>query len=157
MTVNFDNILNKRMEDIESPQPMPAGTYRGIISAPPSQDEFERTNEDGSKTKVGVLVLSVAIQEATAGVDEELLAKAGGTRRRDGKPKEVQMRYYLEEDNLHRIKKLLKSCGINVPSLGAGLVELPGREVLVDLQVQQGKNDPDEFYQRVQRVVGTAA
>ena len=155
--VDFSDILNKRVEDIESPKPLPPGTYRGMITAPPAMDEFERKEENGSTTKIPVAVLSIAIQEPTDGVDEDLLAQAGGVRARNGKPKEVQMRYYLEEESLHRVKKLLRSCGIEAASLGEGFQELAGREVLVDLQVQPGRNDPDETYQRVVKVVGTAS
>lgn len=154
--VDFSSILNKRVEDIESPKPLPPGTYRGIIASVPTEGRpFNRKNEDGSTTEVPTLEVPIAIQEPTAGVDEDLLAKAG-LRRRDGKPREVSMRYFVEEESLYKLKTLIKSCGVEAETLGEGLKSLAGAEVLVDLAVQIDQKDPEQQYQRVQRVVGTA-
>jgi hypothetical protein len=151
--VNFDSILDKKVEDIEAPPALPSGTYRGVISGPPSEEKpFEDPNTGET---VPVYSISFAYLEPMGGVDIDLLNKAGGLHRKDGKPKEGRMKYYAREDELHKIKKLLKSCGVNAPTLRAGFLELAGKEVLADVAAVQSQNDPDEWFNRVNRLVGT--
>lgn len=150
--VNFDSILDKKVEDIESPRPLPNGTYRAVISGPPQEDKYE--DRENSEI-VPVFIVPIAYVEASAGVDYDLLNKAGGLKRRDGKPKEGKMKYYGRDDDLHKIKKLLKSCGISAPTLRDGFKELPGKEVLADVVAIQSKDDNDDWFNRVTKMVGT--
>lgn len=156
--VNFDDILDKSVDDIESPQPVPAGTYLARIAGPPTGDTFKGKDEKtGEEVLIPVYDIPIALLEPTDGVDLELLEKAGGLQRRDGKPKELKARYYAREDELHKVKKLLKSCGITGTTLREGFLQLPGCEVLVDVATIQSKNDSEEWFNRINRVVGTAA
>lgn len=154
--VDMSSILDKRIEDIEAPKPVPVGTYLGTILSVPEDATFEKTDEKtGEKVKVPACRVKVGLREMKEG-DEEALAAAGGLSRRDGKPKEVQMTYYLEEDNLHKLKKLGETCGIKSPTLGGIFEELPGSEVLVSIGLRADRQDDTIFYNQVNKMVGTA-
>lgn len=155
--VNFDSILDKSIDDIEAPQPVPAGTYRGVIAGVPQEDSFTGKDEKtGEERTVPLFIIPISLLEATDGVDMDLLDKAGGLRRKDGKPREVRLRMYAAEEDLYKLKKLYKSCGIDASSIRAGNLELPGKEVLVDVQTQQSQKDPEEWFNRAVKAVGTA-
>lgn len=153
--VDFSDILNKRVEDIESPKPLPIGEYIGIIQAPPSDVSFDTTDkETGAPRHVPACRIKVGLMEATDTVDEAALAAAKGLRRNDGKPKEVEITYYLEEENLHKLKKLASTCGISGETLREIFEQLPGKQVKVSVGLRPDRNDPDVFYNQVNKMVG---
>lgn len=153
--VDLSNLLNKRVDDIESPKPVPAGTYIGVIAGAPdlSKSFKKRDEKTGSETEIQLAEVEINLTEAGPDVDEDLLNSAGGLRRKDGKPKSVRMTYFLEEEELHRIKKLGKDLGIAAETLGGIFEEMQGKDVRVQIIVQPDKNDPEIQYNRVKKVI----
>lgn len=155
--VDFSNILNKRVEDIEMPQPLPAGTYLGTILSVPEDASFDTTDkETGAPRHVPACRIRVGITAATDDVDQDALARAKGIQRADGKPKEVQATYYLEEDSLHKVKKLAQSMGLQGTSLGEIFQAMPGCEVKVSVGLRPDRQDDTIFYNQVNKMVGLA-
>lgn len=155
--VDFSDILNKRVEDIEQPKPLPQGTYLGQIMAPPKLIENEYTDKQTGEPKV---FRKARFQVGLIGnltADADAIEAAGGLNTPSGQPKSVYSDYSLDQDSLHRLKALGRSCGIEAENLGTLFEELAGKEVKIDVSLDPDRNDNTVFYNRGGRMAGTAS
>ena len=103
---NLKDILNKTAEDIEEPVALPPGDYEAIIAGPPSFREYKR---DGETDPTQIATFTLSLVSALDGVDPDLLEAAKGLKRRDGKPKQVRLDFWCDEDNLYKLRNTVNS------------------------------------------------
>lgn len=126
---NFDNILNKRIEEITR-IPLPPGSYSAeLVSVAP----------DKSKNKGTPLIRMIfSLTGALDDVDQELLTKAGGLGA-EGKPRQVRKEFYWIADQEafgSNFDRVLRSAGLDkTTTLGQILAEgmLNGRSCVLTI------------------------
>jgi hypothetical protein len=66
--------------------------------------------------------------------------------------------FYITPDADYRLKEFIQSCGIDTQgrSFSELLEDMPGQEVMLTIAHRPNQNNPEEFYEDVRRVVGTA-
>lgn len=122
----FTDILNKSMEDIKPPQPLPIGTYMAIVDGVPEIKQIGRQGNSAAVVKFKVL-------QPQPDVDSSALIEA-----LDGKQLtdvSVASNFFLTDAAAYRLKDFLGILGISLTgkSLGQGLNEAPGKSVLLSI------------------------
>lgn len=64
---NFEDILDKNIDDIEKPKPRPAGTYLAVVQGIPARNKIGQEEHD-------VIDFRLRLMSATSDVDSEALA-----------------------------------------------------------------------------------
>jgi|TARA_R110000824_G_scaffold230800_5_gene418493 hypothetical protein len=100
--VNWEELLSANPEEIERPEPVPPGTYTGVIT------EFKL---DTSRNK-GTPYVQYLIRPVSPGadVDNEAFQKFGGSEKLAAKT--LQQNYYMTPDAQWRLKAFLEKLGI---------------------------------------------
>lgn len=121
---NFASILDKPMNTIERPRPLPPGTYLCVVAGQPVFGESKE-----KKTPYAEFTYNVV--QPQDDVDADALEAYG-----DVKGKTVRDTYYLTENSLYRIKDMLTNCGIDVDGmkLSAAISESPNCQLLVSIK-----------------------
>ena len=127
-SADFSKILNKKPEDIEKPKPLPPGEYRAVITSVELDESAQK--------KTPFARFSYNLIEALDSVDPDLLAQAGGIRKKDGEPRSMSRDdYYITEDSTWRLKEYFNSMfgENNWESLAWGIENANGQEVILTL------------------------
>ena len=146
MSDEFTDILNMSLEEIKGPEPLPAGTYLGLVEGQPAHREVN--GKDGER--YNVVDFNLRLLEVIQAEDEQM-AKAilsDGRRIRHGifvRPKDA--------NNSPIRKFLVNDLGISKSvKLGEAINEAMGKEVIVHIN-QKPSSDGSTMFNNV---VGTA-
>lgn len=130
---NFNDILNRPVEAIEAPKPIPVGTYLALINAQPIFAKIGKNQTD-------CVNFPIIFQQPQDDVDvaalNESLARADGVSKSLSDVKS-NIRQFLTEDSLWRVKAfLVDHLGIEETgkTLGQMIPEAMGRQVLVTVK-----------------------
>lgn len=94
---SFADILNKKVDEVERPKPLPAGTYLGIVEGLPDIGTIGQNNTPKADIKIKLL-------QAEDDVDQDALKELG-----DRFPGiSLRHRLFLTEDSAWRVKQFLE-------------------------------------------------
>lgn len=123
--VDFSAVLNKKVEDIEKPKPLPIGTYVCIVDG---LGEIKTVGKD----ETPCVNFKLKVMSPGVDVDAEALNAAGGVNNRS-----VRHTLWLTEDAAWRAKKFLAE-DLGIDPHGKTLMELineaPGRSCMVNIK-----------------------
>lgn len=142
MSVDFSSLLRTPTDNIKAPKPLPAGTYRGIIS----KHELGQSKQK----QTPFVMFEVRPQGAEADVAPEDLEGI------DLSTKTLRATYYLTPDSMFRVVDLAKSCGHNVSGrpLGEVIQDLSmNTPVLIEV-TQRPSQDGETFFNDVAKMRG---
>src|SRR5262245_6367362 len=128
---HFQDILDKRIDEVEPPKLLPDGTYVGIIDK-----DFEPiTSQQGNDGAA----FSIRLVKPFRGVDDAALSEAGGCANRV-----LTHRIYVTEQSDHFLRQFLEHLGIDTSvSFRQGLSEVRGKQLLVQVgQTLTKSTDP---------------
>ena len=100
--MNFDDILNTQLDEVEKPKPIPVGTYTVRISA-----EAPKLEAVGEKQSPKLTIEAIPLI-AGEDVDTELLALVPQWNER-----KLRLDFFLTPDSQWRFKEFAQHCGIN--------------------------------------------
>ena len=99
--VDFNSILNKKVNEVEAPAQLPVGSY---LMTPVSY-QFGTSQ----KQQTPFIKFELGVISAGEDVDPEALSKV-----KNLQEKKVNTTFYITEDSLFRIKDFLEKCGVDV-------------------------------------------
>lgn len=128
-TVDFRDLLSKRMDTAVPPPPLPAGTYLGTVAS----HEYQTS----SKKKTPFVRFHLGVSGAGEDVDPESLQGI------DLAGKQLRMDFYLTDDARYRLRDFLESCGISVEGKTDGECIPQANGQAVQMTVTQRPDDRD--------------
>jgi hypothetical protein len=145
---NFKTLLRKNLDDVKKPEPLPEGSYRGIIT--------NYSFGESAKKKTPFILFEVTVNEAMDGVDQDELASA-----LQGHPittKKLRSTFYVTDESLFRVKDFMSSMGIEISgrTLDEALPEVKNQEVLMEVS-KRPSEDGETFYNDIAKIVGANA
>lgn len=147
----FADALDRRMETIKRPPPLPLGHYIFRVTRMPDPPE-EMDSKVGKMEKMTVQIAAVA---ASDDVDPDELAEFGQVA---GVPARIDFLFANEDANkfegtLNRLKNFLGHCGINADegALNERLAELPNCQFLGEVKHRFDPNDSEIVYTEIGR------
>lgn len=134
---NFQDILNKPIDDIKAPQALPTGTYLCIVDGQPELGPV-------GKKETPAAIFNFKPVQPQDDVDPQLLANAlDGSSLTD---KKIRYTVWLTEDSAFRAKQFLKDhLGINGASLSEMFPQAMGKQVLVNIGHRTDGNPPQIY------------
>jgi hypothetical protein len=144
MATDFKSLLSKKVDDAERPKILPAGTWEGFVKA------FEYSESQEKKTPM--LNLQLGISSPGEDITSEELEGIDYAKRT------LRFTFYLTPDADWRLKDFLKSCGIETTgkSFGETVPDAVNAPVLMSVVQTPSRTQEGEFYNNVQKIVGTA-
>lgn len=157
MAINFQEALNKPLNEIERPPLVPIGTYKAIVTKIPAL-------ETSADQKWDFLMFPIRLQEAQEDVSQEDLAEFGGLgphavmTRRFIFNKEDQAAFDRELFNLKRFitEHLKVEWDEGKTSLKEALDQTMNREFMVFIKHQPDKNDKEVLYAQIAKTAPVA-
>ena len=135
-TVNWDEILSKKTDEISRPETVPVGTYIGVIT------EFKL---DTSKNK-GTPYCRYSIRPISpqGDVDQDALTKFGGIEKLASKL--LNLDYYLTPDAQYRLKEFLERLGVGISgrSLQAVIPDAVNKQVRIHVTHALNRERPTD-------------
>lgn len=143
---DFTALLEKPMDDIEKPKPLPVGSYLATIG----QHKFDKAKNEKQTPYVSFPLM---LAEPLPDVDAEALAASLGKKQLSEVNMKVDM--YLTDDAAWRLKDMLEHAGVEggLP-LGEAIQQAVGRQLVVVIGHTISKKDASVVYANVD---GTAA
>lgn len=147
--VDFRDIMNKKVDDMEDSFLLPPGQYRGLVIGKPEPFQSSQKGTPGIRFTIEVH------ENLTA--DEDMLANAGGLRNKKGDARKVRAEYYLTNES----EPIFKSMSESFFGKGAGLTvgelceQIPGQECTIDYKHEPIEGS-DNMRGKVSRMFGTA-
>lgn len=147
--MNFNDALNRNLDEVERPPLMPAGVYEWLIYKVPPQDEIESPNGSWHTIDIPLKCL-----RATDDVDAESLAAYNG----DVKGTLQTMRFMFDKNDSHkfdetlfRLKRFLEEhVGVEKGlSVKEGLNAAVNKRVLAQVIHKQDRTDPELFHANI--------
>lgn len=149
----FADALDRSMETIKRPPPLPIGHYvLGVKKAPNPPEAMNSAKGDYEKLTVELQVIAPSDD-----VDPDELAEYGNVA---GVPMRIDFIFNLDpeetqkfEGSLNRLKSFIGHCGIDVEggTLGEKLMELSGAQFLGEIKHRPDPNDSEILYNEVGR------
>lgn len=140
---SFQDILNKKADEVEKPKPLPPGTYLGVVSGLPEFGEI-------GQNKTPVANLKIKLLSAGEDVDQDALKEINGWQ-----GKEIRHRLFLTEDAAWRVKQFLEE-HLGLDGAGKSLGELfndaPGQQVKFVLK-HKPSQDGQSIYAEIDRTL----
>ena len=136
---NFGALLDKPSTEIERPKPLPAGVYTCVVQGLPKMDK-------SSKKGTEYVEFTYKVLAAGEDVDADDLKAMGGI-----SDKTIRDTYYITENSLWRLKKMLLDCGIeedDETSLRQMINDTPGKQLLVSIK-HTASDDGQSVYANV--------
>ena len=99
--VDFNSILNKKVNEVEAPVQLPVGSY--LLSV------VGYKFGTSSKQQTPYVQFEFGVSSAGEDVDQEQLSKVKNLQER-----RLTANFYITEDSLFRIKDFLEKCGLDV-------------------------------------------
>lgn len=142
--VDFSTLLKTPTDNIKAPKPLPAGTYRGMLT------KFEFGESKQKKTPF--VQFEAKVSSAEADVEPSDLEGV------DLSSKTLRVTYYLTADSQFRVVDLAKSCGHQTSgrSLGEVIQDLSMNTPVLMEVTQRPSQDGETFYNDVAKVRGEA-
>lgn len=137
---NFQDILNKPMDDIKAPVPLPIGTYLCIVDGQPTIGEL-------GKNKNTAVTFNLKFMQAQQDVDHAALMDA----LRGGSLSDRSIRYtlWVTDDAVWRLKTFLKDhLQIDATTPAAAIAQSMGRQVMVSVG-HRASDDGSQIYMDV--------
>lgn len=151
MSLDFNSILDKKLDTIERPPLIPAGTYKAVVKKPASIE----TIADG---KYDVLDFQMQLLEpAGDDVDPADLTAYGGcgphaiTRRRFMFNKEDEAMFKRTEFDLRRFLEDHLKCATESMSLKEAINAAVNSTCLIVMKWRADKNDPEVMYSEISK------
>lgn len=143
MTANFSDVLNKKLDTIEKPKPLPVGTYYAAVNGAPEIKPRGQNNTLSAEFKLKVL-------QPDDDVDADALAEAGGL----SKERELRHTLWLTEDALWRAKQFVENCGVDDTniSLSQALQSCVGCQVKIKVK-HVPSQDGSELYANIDKIL----
>lgn len=147
----FTDALNRNMEDIKRPPPLPIGHYVMTITKMP--DAPEPLNS--SKGDYEKLTINCQTVSATDDVDPDELEEYGNPA---GVPLRIDFIFNNDpaeeakfEGTLNRLKEFMQKCGVDASSgsLGEKLSELVGAQFIGEVKQRPDPNDSNVLYNEI--------
>lgn len=148
----FSDALDRSLETIKRPPPLPIGHYVMRVTKMPDPAE-EMTGKDG--TSYEKITINVATVSASDDVDPDELAAYGNVA---NVPLRLDFIFNNDDEmkfegSLNRLKEFLSKCGIDAESgsLGEKLTELPNAQFLGEVKHRLDPNDANVVYNEIGR------
>ena len=116
---NFSDLLDKPLDEVERPKPLPQGSYLCVVKGLPRQDKSRQK-------QTPFLEFLLQPVQALEDVDQDELEEMGGLEN-----KTIKATYYITEDAMWRLKKFFEDCGIET----AGKTSMQSAEETVNKSV----------------------
>lgn len=144
MARSFSDALNKSMDDIKRPPPLPVGLYRLSIAKVPSQPE-KLNSQKGNYEKLTFQYKITGVEE----VDDTDLEEYGGDP--IGKTVVFDFIFDLDDDNkfdgtLARIKTMLEKAQVTGDSLSDALLNCVNAELIGEVKHRSDPTDSEIRY-----------
>lgn len=97
--LNWADLANTRVDEVEPPKGIPNGHYSGVITGPGKTDNV-------GQNKTLVIVFPVRLNEAMSDVDEEAFAASDGFKKSG-----YEINFYLTPASLYRFTEFGKGMG----------------------------------------------
>lgn len=135
---NISDILDRKVEDVEAPKPLPPGSYNCIVKGMPEQGE-------SSKKKTPFLKFILQITSAGEDVDPDEIKEYG-----DVVGKTIDAVYYTTEGALFMLRDFLESLGLDIDgkSFSAVIDETPNCACIAYVK-HEPSNDGKRFFARL--------
>src|SRR5216684_2607841 len=146
MATNFEDILNRSIDDIKPPPMLPEGTYLCVVQGLPEQIESSKKKTPGLRFKLQVVQPLEDVDPA------ELLAFEGGV---GGKI--VNHDQWVTEDSLFMLKQFVEHCGAleEGASLSACIDNVPNSSVLAFIK-HETSDETKRTFAKIQRTAPAA-
>lgn len=133
--MSFEDVLNKKAEDVKQMPPTPVGTYVAIVAGPPKKGAIGADNTD-------IFDYELKLVQPMDDVNQEELAASGGMENRT-----IRARFFLTEKAAYRLKDFAVACGVEEAgkSLGQMAAECQGRQVKVLVKHEPAKDGSAVF------------
>lgn len=143
MSANFSDVLNKKLDTIEKPKPLPIGTYYALINGAPEIKPRGQNNTLSAEFKFKIL-------QPDEDVNADDLEAAGGLK----KEREMRFTLWLTEDALWRAKQFVENCGVDDTnmSLSQALQSCVGCQVKVKVK-HVPSQDGQELYANIDKII----
>lgn len=144
----FQDILNKPVEDIKPPRPLPIGTYMCIVDGVPEVKQMGKAGNSAA-------VIKFKFMQPQPDVDQSALVEALSESGKQLPDFSVTSNMWLTDAAAFRLKDMLESFGISMSSktLAQALEEAPGKSCLVSIGHRPSEDGKSMFMD----VKGTAA
>jgi hypothetical protein len=137
---NFSDILNKRMDEIEPPVPLPVGTYLCLVDGQPEPKELGKNNTPA-------VIFNLKFCQALPDVDQRALQDA--LKGKNLSDRSIQHTLWLD-DNPWKLKQFLKDhlrlTDATTPL--EAMSQAPGRQVMVNLG-HRASEDGNAIYMNI--------
>jgi hypothetical protein len=132
---NFQDLLDKKMDDIEKPKPLPVGSYICMVDGAPEITTIGQKQTDA-------IIFKMKVMQAGEDVNTDLLEEAGGVGN-----KTLRLTQFLTEDSLHRVKRFLNEhLEIDADlSVRAAIAEAPGRTCICVVKHRPSQDGQDLY------------
>ena len=128
MSVDFNTLLSKPIDDFKPPVPLPAGTYYGVITG--RKIDVTKNEKETPFVRFTVKLTHADPEVELDGID---LSK-----------KSMNKDYYLSEAAGYRFKQLVESFGVSTAgkSLNEMIEEVLNQEVMLSITQRLNPKDP---------------
>lgn len=144
--VNFDQYLNKSIDEIEAPKPLPVGHYFATIGNP-----GWKVKESKGEKKSPMVEVEFTLQSADADVDPAMLPEGGVANKR------VQTNFVLTSEfgqfNLRRMMEEALGLPVSGLSLGDGLAQIAGQPVKLYIEQRNATDGTDNVFADVKKIL----
>lgn len=150
----FSDALDRTMETIKRPPPLPLGHYiMSVVQAPSAPEPLNSQKGDYEK-----LTIQAKVHSAWDDVDPDELADYGNVM---GTPMRIDFIFNNDpaeeakfEGTMNRLKSFLDHCGVSYTAgdrLGEKLAELTNAQFLAEVRHRVDPNDPEVVYNEIGR------
>lgn len=138
--VNFQDILNRPMDDIEAPVPLPPGTYLCIIDGQPVIAKL-------GKNETPAATFNLKFMQPGQDVSQQALIDA--LKGKTLPDRTIKHTFWITEDAAWRLKQFLKDhLGIEATNLAEALNQSMGRQIYVNIG-HRASDDGSQIYMDV--------
>lgn len=133
---DFTTLLSKPLSEVKRPQPLPAGTYFGVIK---SWEPGE-----SSQKKTPYVQFNIGFTHAGDDVDAHELASAEALNPLS--KRQLNMKYYLSPAAEYRVKEFYESCGVEAEGRTHSpcLAEMIGKSVIAEVIQRPNSERPED-------------
>jgi hypothetical protein len=122
---NFQDILNKPMDEIDAPVPLPVGTYLCLVDGVPE------VSQKGKNQNTAV-TFNLKFMQPQADVDQSALISA--LKGKTLPDRSIRHNLWVTEDAAWRLKQFLKDhLAVEAKSMSEAIAQAQGRQVYVTL------------------------
>ena len=140
MAPNFASLLNKPTDDVKKPEPLPDGTYFGVVK---SHELLE-----SSQKKTPFVRYHVEATEPDPDTDAEGVEVAG---------KKLKVDFYITDESTYRLTEFIASLGVDIAgrTLGEIIPQATGQTIMLDV-VKKPNQDGTAYFNEIRKATGLA-